>query len=86
MKGNPFDDDLGADDNTQEPPGSDVGDGMGTGRLLHEFPANKAVVPLDQFRIQRFVGLEQPIKLTTPTERIRKPGCRVAGVEKRHKK
>jgi hypothetical protein len=43
---------------------------------FHEFLAKKAKVYPDLFRIQRFVGLAQPIPLK-PTERTPKPGRRL---------
>lgn len=55
-----FDDDLGADDIAEEPPGNDVGDGKGIcGLTFHEFLPKKAVVLSDLFRIKPFMGLGQ---------------------------
>jgi len=70
--------DLGADDTAPMPPAASVGVGMPIVattydmQTFHQFLAKKAVVLPDLFRIQPFVGLAQPIKLTPPTERTPK--------------
>jgi hypothetical protein len=48
-------------------------------QTFHEFLAKKAMVLPDLFRIQPFVGLAQPIKLTPPTKRTPKPPHRLKG-------
>jgi hypothetical protein len=66
-------DDLGANEKPQEPPGSDVGVGMGIQattyamQTFHEFLAKKAMVLPNLFRIEPFIGLAQPIPLKNPT-------------------
>jgi hypothetical protein len=78
-------DDLEANDNAHKPPGSDVGRRKGilattySMQTFREFLAKKAVVLLNLFRIEPFIGLAQPIPLK-PTP---KPRNRLGGGEKR---